>query len=147
MYAYDSDMVQRAQKVVGWMFDAGTNFYKVELHQFYRRFLDSPISKRLAVGDPFLIMGRSGRELAYDLMCEAGGEVASPDYITLDRSREFWLGWSLAYYQWHKGIPYAMITSNVGIETYLEMYDKYHEMDVTQFVDGVDELRKRAEEF
>lgn len=146
MHAYDYDMMPRAQKVVGWMFDAGVHFYGVELNQFYQQFLNSAVSKRLAAGDASLIMGRSGRELAYDLMCELGGEPEVPMYYTLDRSPEFWLGWSLSYYQWYKGIPYSMITNRVEIETYLGMYDKYHEMDVAQFVDRVDELRKRAED-
>jgi len=146
MNAYDYDLLPRAQRVMGWMFDTGMNFYGVELKHFYHMFLNSSVSKKIEVGSSSVIEGRSGRELAFDIL-EANGyqDLCKPEYYTLDRSQSYWLGWVLAYYQWVKGIPFSKITDEVGIDTYWNMYDKYHEMDITQFVDGVDEIRRRAQ--
>lgn len=147
MNAYDYDLMPRAQKVLGWMFDTSINYYGEKLDEFFHMFLCSNISKKIEIGDSSIIQGHSGRELAYDLLLSDGrNNLSKPEYYTQNRSQAFWLGWAIAYYQWCKGISFSQITEDVDIETYWNMYDKYHEMDILQFVDGVDAIRQRKQD-
>lgn len=147
MIAYDYDLMPRAQRLIGWMFDAAINYYGVKLNEFYHMFLNSSISRKIEVGDSSIIEGKSGREIAYYLLEDNGyTDLSKPDYYTIDRSQAYWLGWAISYYQWCKGISFSQITDEVDISTYWDMYDKYHEMDILQFVDGVDDVRRKAQE-
>lgn len=51
MNAYDYDLLPRAQRVLGSMFDTSLNFYAVELKDFYHMFINSSISVKFAMGD------------------------------------------------------------------------------------------------
>ncbi len=145
MYAYDENMCYYGQNALAWTFDTAVNWYKVELDVFYQMFLNSIVSKRFAEGDPFIIMGKSGHEIAADILVEnVENFQIRPNYYTLNRSSEYWLGGSLAYYQWYKGIPFSQITEDVSILDYQKMYSKYHEMDMMHFVNDVDEMRRMA---
>ena len=62
----------------------------------------------------------------------------------VDRSPEYWSGWALAYYQWYSGCSFMDILSAVPLSEILRMYPVYHEMDIRQFVDRMDELLKKA---
>ncbi len=146
MNAYDYDLMPRAQVVLGSMFDTAMNFYGIKLDVFYHMFLNSVISTKFAAGNPSVIEGRSGRELVYALLEDCGYEdLKKPDFYPMGRSQSYWLGWAMAYYQWYKGIAFSQFTENISIDTYWNMYDKYHEMDIVQYVDGVDEIRRNAQ--
>ena len=56
------------------------------------------------------------------------------------------MGWALSYYQWDKGIAFSQITEKLSIREFWDMYDKYHEMDISHFVDEVDEMRESAQD-
>ena len=62
--------------------------------------------------------------------------------FSFDRSPEYWAGWALAYYQWLSGLSFMALNEAVSIVTILEMYPKYHEMDISKFCDRLDEIRK-----
>ena len=92
-----------------------------------------------------MVSGRSGVELARDIIERMTGEelTFSPIYHD-DRSREFWAGWALAYYQWFCGCTFRQLDEELPIESIMIMYDKYHEMDIMHFVDSVDDMRSKA---
>lgn len=146
MNAYDYELMPRAQKVMGSLFDTSIHFYGIKLDDFYDMFLNSSISKRIERGDSAIIEGHSGRELSYSLL-ESNGfqDLKKPEYYSIGRNKSYWLGWSMAYYQWYKGISFSRITDGVDIDVYWNMYEKYHEMDILQFVDRVDDIRRTAQ--
>lgn len=63
-------------------------------------------------------------------------EVSSP----YNRSPEYWDGWALSYYQWRTGLSYKQIISYISIGEIVDMYHPYHEMDIRQFCDRINEL-------
>jgi DNA-binding XRE family transcriptional regulator len=130
---------------LAWMFDYAVNGCELELENFYQYFLRSTYSKRFAYGESSVIAGMSGVELAYRVMQEHDtGTVFVEPVFSIERSPEYWLGSYLAYYQWYRNLPFSQITERVGIDDIQLMYKKYHEMDVGQFVDGLDEMRADA---
>lgn len=147
MYAYDKNLFGKAQMSLAWMFDYGVVGCGLSLTDFYSRFLASNISKYFAIGDSTVVAGMSGVEMAMRIIEESDSSAILPKpEFAINRSREYWLGWSLAYYQWVTNLTFDKITENVGIEDIYEMYDKYHEMDIRQFADELDEMRRQAKQ-
>lgn len=141
MNAYDSGLVNNAQLRLGWMLDFAVNVYGYELNRFYNMFLRSDYSDRFAVGDASVIEGHSGRELAYLILeTENSGIEQIENNRYLERSREFWTGWSLAYFQWETSLRFGEIEDFCNILEVRDMYNPFHEMDITQFCDRMKEL-------
>jgi DNA-binding transcriptional regulator YiaG len=91
-------------------------------------------------GEPMLLAGKSGIEIAADIILETTGkqlEIEPEEH--LGRSREYWMGWALCYYQWFSGRSYSDIFMALTFEDLETMYDTLHEADISKFVDIVDE--------
>ena len=69
--------------------------------------------------------------------------MQKPSYA-YDRSPEYWIGWALAYYQWLTSLRFAEIEQAVSITEVRLLYTPYHEMDVRQFADKMNELYRAA---
>ena len=147
MYAYDYNLFPKAQLSLASMFDYAVDLCEIPLDLFYTKFINSSYSEKFEHGDTKVVAGMSGIELAREIMYVSGMEnrLMEPVY-PIPVSNEFWLGWSLAHYQWVNALPFAKITENVPIRVIYDMYSKYHEMDIRQFDDALDEIRHRNEE-
>lgn len=145
--SYDEAYLEVARISLGTMLDFAVNQMGQDLERFWQAFLDSGLSDRFGRGDYQIIAGRSGVELAYNVR-ELSGEDPSQliSYEpSLDRSPEYWLGWALAYYQWVTVMSFREITDTVSIGRILDLYNPYHEMDILQFCDRMDQLCGREE--
>ena len=142
MRAYSSLYVLDGQEKLGGMLDFAVNGYGIELANFYRMFLDCPLSICFEAGDPAVIAGRSGEELALDVLERNGYELPKRTcwQKAYQASAEYWTGWALAFYQWASGTTFKRIDAWVSIEELRALYDPYHEMDPRHFCDYLDEL-------
>lgn len=145
MYAYDKNYLDKARTALGRMLDFAVYELHYDLTAFWDLFLISDVAQRFADGDFTVLVGKSGVELAYEVLEKSG---ASYDHIrpqyTADRSEEYWTGWALAYYQWESALPFSEITKYVPITQIRAMYTPYHEMDIRQFCDEMRQLYKTA---
>ena len=139
MTAYDRTYLERAKTSFGRMLDYAVYDLKYDLLTFWKMFLFSPISKQWERGNISLLAGRSGVELAL-MVCGIEKDYPKP-FFSEQRSREYWLGWALAHYQWKTCLSFSQITENISIEEIRGMYYPYHEMDIRQFCDKLDEMR------
>lgn len=141
--AYDEVYLDSAQVTLGTMLDFAVHELGQELEGFWEQFLDSGLADRFGKGDYQLITGRSGVELAYDVLERTEGTPVQPvPYRAVaSRSPEYWAGWALAYYQWRSVLSFRQITGQVPIRTVVQLYHPYHEMDILQFCDRMDQLR------
>lgn len=144
-HAYNEVYLERARSVMAHMFDYAVHGLGYSISDFFECFLVSSICGKFERGDAFVIAGKSGVELA----CEVTGNLedveASENILSaMHRSPEFWLGWSLAYYQWYSSRRFSEIVQMISIQDMLQMYDKYHEMDVLHFVECIDEISHQA---
>jgi DNA-binding transcriptional regulator YiaG len=55
------------------------------------------------------------------------------------RSREYWIGWAVCYYQWFSSRSFSDIFKVLSYEDLTNMYHTLHEADITKFTDIVDE--------
>ena len=60
------------------------------------------------------------------------------------RSQEYWTGWILAYYQWYTGKSFRIIQKEVPIERIRDMYNPYHEMDISSAILKLREMSQVA---
>ena len=142
MYAYDRLYLSRAQSVLASMLDFAVYDLSIPIEEFYMRFLVSPLSNGFQSGESAVIAGRSGIELAADVMEDRS--LTSRYRPNANRSPEYWTGWALAFFQWKSNLQFARINASIPITEILQMYNPFHEMDITQFCDHMLELyRKR----
>lgn len=145
IHAYDKVYLEKARTNLGRMLDFAVYDLKYDMGDFFQLFLSSGAAERFEKGDFALIVGMSGVELAYKVLELSGVETEriKPDY-TIDRSEEYWCGWALAYYQWETALSFEEIIRYVPTKTILSMYSPYHEMDIRQFCDKMNELYRVA---
>ena len=94
IHAYDKIYLNSAQKSLGTMLDVAVNEWKCNLSEFYERFINSMESIKISRGDTQTLAGKSGIELAYDVL---GIEEREPVDLPINRSKEYWTGWVIAY--------------------------------------------------
>ena len=138
-HAYQEIYLSNAQAMLGDAFDYGINACHIPGSSFVKLFAASTISKRLENGEPSYLSGKSGIEVAMEILAETTGKV--PDVAPQEhfgRSREYWIGWAVAYYQWFSGRSYSDIFQVVTFEELQRMYDPLHEADITKFADILD---------
>ncbi len=141
IHAYDKMYLSHARTSLARMLDFAVHDLNYDLSVFYEMFLKSPVSEKFQRGDYTVVAGRSGVELAYMVIedVEKRSCQVKPEF-TAERREEYWLGWALAYYQWETGFSFEEITKQIPIEDIRALYSPYHEMDIRQFVDKMNEL-------
>ena len=138
-HAYQEIYLSNAQSMLGDAFDYAINVCHIPGSSFVKLFIASTISKRLENGEPSYLSGKSGIEVAMEILAETTGKT--PDAAPQEhfgRSREYWIGWAVAYYQWFSGRSYSEIFKVVTFEELQKLYDPLHEADITKFADILD---------
>lgn len=143
--AYDKLYLDKAQTALARMLEFAVYELDYSMEVFFDLFLKTGVADRFGTGDYELLVGMSGVELAYTVLEEAGKPVERKSVrYSADRSEAYWTGWALAYYQWYTALSFAEITQAVPITEIAVMYTPYHEMDIRQFVDHMNELYVKA---
>lgn len=141
--AYSERYVARAQDRLGDAFDYAINSCDIAGEDFMQMFAGSSVSRRMGKADPKYIPGKSGIEIALDVIKEATGkELHIEPKVNYGRSPEYWMGWALAYYQWCSDRQYKDIFKVVSYKDLQRMYYTLHEADVTKFADIIDKLMR-----
>lgn len=145
IHAYDKVYLDKARTALGRMLDFGVYDLAYDIAEFFELFLTSGVAARFEQGDFTVLAGMSGVELAYEVLEQSGIPVqrTKPQYA-VNRSEEYWTGWALAYYQWETSMGFAEITRYIPVQEIQALYSPYHEMDIRQFCDKMDELYKAA---
>ena len=145
IHAYDKVYLEKARVSLGRMLDFAVYDLGFDLTDFFNLFLASGVAKDFGTGDFTLLAGKSGVELAYEVLERSGRPIKRlrPRYCT-ERSEEYWTGWALAYYQWETALSFDEITRRIAIRDIQALYSPCHEMDIRQFVDKMNELYQAA---
>ena len=140
IHAYDKNYLSKAQNNLASMLDFAVYDLKEDLMSFYQEFLQSTVCKQFERGESTVIVGKSGVELALDVI---GNESLASKYRPVaNRTPEYWCGWALAYFQWYTNLTFKEINNLIPVSEVLAMYSPYHEMDISQFCDKMLELYK-----
>lgn len=143
VHPYQEIYLSKAQSVLGDAFDYAVNVCGIPSEDFVKLFIVSSISKRMERGEPAFLAGKSGIEVVVDVMAETKGQELHIELQEhMGRSREYWIGWAVAYYQWCSGRKYRDIFKVVSFEDLQMMYYTLHEADISKFVDIIDTRMK-----
>ena len=139
-HAYQEIYLNKAQAALGDAFDYAISTCRIPGDDFVRLFSASSVSRRMENGEPALLAGKSGIEIAADVMLESTGkqlDIAPQEHF--GRSREYWIGWAVCYYQWWSARSFSDIFKVLSYDDLANMYYPLHEADVSKFVDIADE--------
>lgn len=137
--AYQEIYLSKAQSVIGDAFDYAVNTCDISGNDFVKLFIASSVSKRMENGEPAYLAGKSGIEIVREIVAETKGqELQIEPQEHFGRSKEYWIGWAIAYYQWYSGRKYNDIFKVLSFEDLQKMYYTLHEADITKFVEIVD---------
>ena len=138
-HAYQEIYLSKAQSVIGDAFDYAVNTCAILGTDFVKLFIASSVSKRMENGEPAYLAGKSGIEIVREIVAETKGqELQIEPQEHFGRSKEYWIGWAIAYYQWYSGRKYSDVFKVLSFEDLQKMYYTLHEADITKFVDIVD---------
>lgn len=146
--AYQETYRSKAQAVLGDAFDHAVNTCGYPGEDFVKLFTASSVSRRMENGEPAVIAGKSGIEVAVDIVLETTGiTLEEMPRENFTRSREYWIGWAVAYYQWVSARSYQEIFRALSFADLQRMYPTLHEADISKFVAIADErLREHSRE-
>ena len=132
IHAYENYYLKDAQRCLSSFLDYGVNHQHIEISTLWNMFLNSEICDKFMIGDPFTISGKSGIELVLELL--KINKAINFKNISFERSKEFWLGHFLAFFQWSTSLSFKKLNKYISIQELLDMYHPFHEMDIMHFV-------------
>ena len=142
-HAYQEIYLSKAQSVLGDAFDYAVNSCGLSGEDFVKMFIASPLSRKIENGEPAYLAGKSGIEIVMEIISDTTGkELVAEQKESIGRSKEYWIGWAVAYYQWYSARKFGDIFRVLTYEDLQNMYHSLHEADITKFVDIVDARMK-----
>ena len=144
MRAYKETYLNNAARNLGSMLDYAVNDCGLDGGLFLHMFITSGLAEQFERGNPRIIAGKSGVELAMEAIESVTGSkpVAEPmesDY----RTEEYWAGWALAQYQWYSAMSFSAILRFLPFNDIIRMYPTLHEADITKFYATADAINAR----
>lgn len=144
IHAYREIYLNNARATLAEAFDYAINTCNISGADFVKMFLVSSISDKMEKGEPKYVSGKSGIEIAREIVFETMGKNFENEPVeSFGRSKEYWIGWALAYYQWYTSRKYSDIFKAVSFDELAQLYYSLHEADISKFVDVIN---KRIEE-
>ena len=138
-HAYQEIYLSNAQAALGDAFDYAIRVCGVSGENFIKLFTVSSVSKHMENGEPAYLAGKSGIELAAQILAETTGMTEQPEQPErYARSCEYWIGWAVAYYQWYSGRKYSEIFEVLSFVELEKIYYTLHEADVSKFAEIAD---------
>ena len=143
--AYNELYLSDAQRVLASALDYALNDCKQDPDLFAKYFVRSKICGEFERGNPAILSGMAGVEMAQMILRSVSPREEFPAAsFSQERSAAYWAGWSLAYYQWFTAKRFKDIFLRVPLSEVLLMYKVYHEMDLSNFVADMDERYNRV---
>lgn len=139
--AYSHTYLADAEDCLASAFDYAVYDCKVSGDIFARVFARSEIGRQFEMGNPAVISGLSGLDLACEVLAPCGllDEEPSPTYER-GLSPEYWAGWALAQYQWSRACRFADIFARAPFSHVVELYHPFHEADISVFCERLDDM-------
>ena len=139
--AYSESYLSDAKSCLAEMYDYAVNDCNLKIDWYTTLFLQSGYAQQFEAGNPSIVSGVSGVELAKAVLVKVNCEddINIPSFSE-DRSAEYWMGWALAEYQWYSTRTFKDIFSKIPASEIVQMYSVYHEMDISQFLNAMDDI-------
>lgn len=138
--AYSESYLNDAKGTLSQFFDYLINDCEMPADWVSALFVSSGYAEQFERGNPLILAGMSGIELARAVVSESYREKELPEPRYADGlSPEYWAGWALAEYQWYSAKRFSDIFRCVKLSQIVAMYSVYHEMDISKFISAMEE--------
>ena len=128
MSAYPETLLPNARSLLADAADYAVIDLDVSIDDFFAFFAASSYARRIERGDRSTILGISGIELAQNVLSDKiGRHDFKPARESLHRTKAYWTGWILAFYQWTSNRTFREILQALPASTIAQMYGVYHE--------------------
>lgn len=139
--AYSELYLNDAMNCLATMLDYAINDCKEDADWFANLFVQSRYAAQFECGNPTIVSGRSGIELARQVLQEAYATKNLPERtFRQKRSPEYWAGWVLGRFQWHSGRRFKDIFSSMPLSQTIDVYRVYHEMDISRYMEYAERI-------
>ena len=136
--AYSEFYLNDAKQNLADFFDYAINACRFDADFFSKLFVQSGYADKFERGNPAIVAGMSGIELAEKVITYAYPNWKFPGrFFSEDRSAVYWASWALAEYQWTTCKRFKDIFSRVSLSDIISMYPVYHEMDIGHFIENI----------
>lgn len=141
IHAYSGSYLPDAQVALADYFDYVINGCGIAPDLAAALFAQSEWGRQFEYGNPSVVAGMSGTELAQAVLADSFlvADYPSPPFDE-GRSPEFWVGWVLAAFQWRFVCSFKDVFRRVPLSELLGWYPLYHEMDQSHFDESLREL-------
>ncbi len=141
MSAYPETLLPNVRSQLADAADYAVVDLGVPIDEFFLLFAASDWARRVERGDRSTVLGISGIELARNVLAEKTGEREfKTARESLRRTKAYWTGWVLAYYQWKSNRTFREILRALPASTIEQMYGVYHEAPEERFAATADEI-------
>ena len=139
-HAYSESYLSDAKDRLSQFFDYLINDCGMKADWVASIFLSSGYAEQFERGNPAILAGMSGIELARVVVKATYKKKKLPEpRYSEGLSPEYWAGWALAEYQWYSGKRFKDIFEHVKLSEIIPMYSVYHEMDISKFIETMGE--------
>lgn len=139
--AYSKYYLSDAKESLSQFFDYLINDCGINADLCASIFLSSGYAEQFERGNPAILSGMSGIELAKAVVIKSyKNKKLSEPRFSEGLSPEYWAGWALAEYQWYTAKRFKDIFEHYGLSEIIAMYPLYHEMDIMRFIERMDEI-------
>lgn len=147
MNAYSELYVDDAAKSLGEYFDYMVCDLHYDIDEAFMWFANSQCGKCFGEGNPRYISGMTGIELAQNVVYEVTREWVEKEATQpFEKSCEYWVGWAVAQYQWHKDENFATLREQgLRASKVANMYI-LHEADIEKFYVAADKMLAEGED-
>jgi DNA-binding Xre family transcriptional regulator len=141
MHAYNENYLNNADITLGEAMDYIVNDCGISGDEFMDMFIISEIAHEFERGNPKYVAGKSGIEIAEEVLEKIKGNRPSTQ-ITFreNKTPEYWAGWALAQYQWYTASSFNNIQRNLPFSEIVKLYPTLHEVDITKFYTVAEDL-------
>ncbi len=143
--AYSKSYLSNAKNRLAQFFDYAINDCGFKSDWITKLFVISGYAEQFERGNPSILAGMSGIELAQNVINKIYPEKELPEpKFSNDKSPEYWVGWALAEYQWQTGKRFKDIFEHLTLSEIISMYSIYHEMDISQFIEALNSIYEKV---
>ena len=123
MNSYDENYLNDAMRSLGEACEYAAKTCGLGLNQFMELFVTGEYAERFGKGEPAIISGMSGTELAREILKASGYDMDFPEAVRDfdDPPDEFWFGWFFAYLQWYLDRSFKYLLKRISIESFTEL--------------------------
>ncbi len=147
IHAYDEIYLDDAMDCLGTAVEYAVLDLKMDGQEFLNLFVASGIAHEFGKGNVRFVSGMSGIELCQMVLKKCGIKIKENfEETRIDYTREYWIGWILAHYQWYSGKPFFLIVRRLPFMILEQLYGTLHEADISKSTRVLDQWVLKDEE-